>query len=550
MTERLREDKQGVEGEREKESEGGLTSLQGGGSFGSAGEYSSQSPSRRHPRTASAATLPSLVVPRVKPMNSTSPAPVEWYKWNDLTKASQLDFILIKKTDRCKVNDSKAMPNIHIDTDHRPVMMETSARRRPRPNKRQQPETINLRKLAEEPVKAAIEQQMDQLFQKLPDQEGNTEEKWTWFKDALTDTLKANCGTKKRKTGQVKGTSWWNDTVKAATKEKKRLFKKWSKSNLEADYNEYREARRNCKKTIKEAKDQSWKTYSENLAKKSNSSSREFFKAVKAYKQRDEPLDPTAIINDKDGNPLTDSCEITNRWGEYFADLLNPSSDGDRQQQQPFHPWFQEEVDPPILQEGVRNATKTSPKNKAAGIDDITTEAILACGDTGVKWLTRVLNRAWEERAAPDDWQRAIIVPIWKKKGSKRDCSKYRGISLLSHTGKIYAKILEKRIRPVVEHQLSEAQFGFRKNRGCTDAIFALRQLCERSIEYNQDLYTIFIDQEKAVDRVNRDLLWTVLEDYGVKGQLLDSVRAIYRGSLCTVRTRTGLTKWFPVKSE
>ncbi|XP_072016345.1 uncharacterized protein [Amphiura filiformis] len=94
-----------------------------------------------------------------------------WYKWNDLTKASQLDFILIRKTDRCKVNDSKAMPNIHIDTDHRPVMMETSARRRPRPNKRQQPETINLRKLAEEPVKAAIEQQMDQLFQKLPDQE-------------------------------------------------------------------------------------------------------------------------------------------------------------------------------------------------------------------------------------------------------------------------------------------------------------------------------------------------------------------------------------------
>ncbi|XP_072051780.1 uncharacterized protein [Amphiura filiformis] len=342
-----------------------------------------------------------------------------WYKWNDLTKASQLDFILIKKTDRCKVNDSKAMPNIHIDTDHRPVMMETSARRRPRPNKRQQPETINLRKLAEEPVKAAIEQQMDQLFQKLPDQEGNTEEEWTWFKDALTDTLKANCGTKKRKTGQVKGTSWWNDTVKAATKEKKRLFKKWSKSNLEADYNEYREARRNCKKTIKEAKDQSWKTYGEDLAEKSSSSSREFFRAVKAYKQRDEPFDPTAIINDKDGNPLTDSCKITNRWGEYFEDLLNPSGDGDRQQQQPFHPRFQEEVDPPILQEEVRNAIKTSPENKAAGIDDITTEAIRACGDTGVKWLTRVFNRAWEERAVPDDWQRAIIVPIWKKKGVK-----------------------------------------------------------------------------------------------------------------------------------
>ena len=32
-------------------------------------------------------------------------------------------------------------------------------------------------------------------------------------------------------------------------------------------------------------------------------------------------------------------------------------------------------------------------------------------------------------------------------------------------------------------------------------------QLCERSIEYNQDLHLVFVDQEKAFDRVNRDKL-------------------------------------------
>ena len=52
--------------------------------------------------------------------------------------------------------------------------------------------------------------------------------------------------------------------------------------------------------------------------------------------------------------------------------------------------------------------------------------------------------------------------------------------------------------------------------------------MCERTIEFNQDMYTIFIDQEKAFDRVNRDQLWAVLEDYGVRGQLTDNVRAIY----------------------
>ena len=69
----------------------------------------------------------------------------------------------------------------------------------------------------------------------------------------------------------------------------------------------------------------------------------------------------------------------------------------------------------------------------------------------------------------PEDWQKAI----WKKKGSKKDCSTNRGISLLSHEGKMYAKILEQRTRVKTEH-LSDAQFGFRKGRGCTDKIFAL----------------------------------------------------------------------------
>ena len=44
------------------------------------------------------------------------------------------------------------------------------------------------------------------------------------------------------------------------------------------------------------------------------------------------------------------------------------------------------------------------------------------------------------------DWRKALVVPVHKK-GSKLQCKNYRGISLLSIPGKVYAKILEKRIR-------------------------------------------------------------------------------------------------------
>ena len=75
---------------------------------------------------------------------------------------------------------------------------------------------------------------------------------------------------------------------------------------------------------------------------------------------------------------------------------------------------------------------------------------------------------------------------------------------------------------------LSEAQFG------CTDAIFAPRQLSETTIEYDEKIAMCFVDQEEAFDRVDRSLQWRVLEQYGVHGQLLDGIRALYRDSACT----------------
>ena len=90
----------------------------------------------------------------------------------------------------------------------------------------------------------------------------------------------------------------------------------------------------------------------------------------------------------------------------------------------------------------------------------------------------------------------------------------------MSHTGKIFCKILEKRLRTTLESQLSETQDGFRKNKGCTDSIFALRQLIEKSIEFNETLYLAFVDQEKAFDRVDRNKLWEILKQYVVSTHL------------------------------
>ena len=88
---------------------------------------------------------------------------------------------------------------------------------------------------------------------------------------------------------------------------------------------------------------------------------------------------------------------------------------------------------------------------------------------------------------------------------------------------------------------------GFQK-RGSTDAVFALGQLSEKVTEYDRELNIVF-DQEKAFDRVNRDKLLQTLEMYNIRGQLLDSIRAMYANSMSTVRTSEGLTDWFDITS-
>ena len=68
-----------------------------------------------------------------------------------------------------------------------------------------------------------------------------------------------------------------------------------------------------------------------------------------------------------------------------------------------------------------------------------------AGGEVIVWWLTAIFNVVWRTGVTPIDWRRAIIIPIHKK-GSKRVCKNYRGISLLSVPEKVFGKILNDRM--------------------------------------------------------------------------------------------------------
>ena len=169
----------------------------------------------------------------------------------------------------------------------------------------------------------------------------------------------------------------------------------------------------------------------------------------------------------------------------------------------------------------VATAIKGIKSGKAAGEDEIRPEMLKALTGEGILWLTRVCQVAWKLGKTPRDWQTGVIIPTFKK-GDRKQCTNYRRISLLSLPGKVYAKCLERKCREIVESKLEDGQYGFRPGRSTTDQIFTLKQIFEKS----WDLFACFDDLEKAYDRVPRDKLWEVLQEYGVSSQLLRATKS------------------------
>ena len=88
---------------------------------------------------------------------------------------------------------------------------------------------------------------------------------------------------------------------------------------------------------------------------------------------------------------------------------------------------------------------------------------------------------------------RAIIAPLYKGKGDRRECKNYRGISLLSIPGKVYGRILIEKVHSLTEGLIGEEQCGFRSGNGCVDQVFVMKQMSEKFVDKNKCLYVAYI---------------------------------------------------------
>ena len=84
------------------------------------------------------------------------------------------------------------------------------------------------------------------------------------------------------------------------------------------------------------------------------------------------------------------------------------------------------------------------------------------------------------------------------KKGNDKECSNCCTIAPISHTSKEMLRILQARLQQYVNHEIPDAQAGFRKGRGTRDQMANIRWITERARAFQKNIYICFIDYAKA----------------------------------------------------
>ncbi|KAK3535145.1 hypothetical protein QTP70_004799 [Hemibagrus guttatus] len=338
-----------------------------------------------------------------------------------------------------------------------------------------------------------------------------------------------------------KETWWWNEEVQDSIQRKRLAKKKWDMDRTEENRQEYKELQRRVKREVSKAKQ---KAYDELYTRlDTREGEKDLYRLARQRDRDGKDVQQVRVIKDRDGRVLTSEESVQRRWKEYFEELMN--EENEREKRVEGVNSVEQKVDK-IRKDEVRKALKRMKSGKAVGPDDIPVEVWKCLGEAAVEFLASLFNRVLESEKMHEEWRRSVLVPIFKNKGDVQSCSNYRGIKLMSHTMKLWERVVEARLRKVVE--ICEQQYGFMPRKSTTDAIFALRILMEKYRDGQRELHCVFVDLEKAYDRVEREELWYCMRKSGVAEKYVRVVQDMYERSRTVVKCAVGQTEEFKVE--
>ncbi|KAK3558341.1 hypothetical protein QTP86_017253, partial [Hemibagrus guttatus] len=451
-------------------------------------------------------------------------------------RRTQVDYILCRRGNLKEISDCKVVVGESVARQHRMVVcrMTLMVCKTKRSKIEKKTKWWKLKK----------EECCEEFRQKLRQALGGQvvlPDDWETTAEVIRETGRKVLGVSSGRRKEDKETWWWNEEVQDSIQRKRLAKKKWDMDRTEENRQEYKELQRRVKREVSKAKQKAYEELYTRLDTREGE--KDLYRLARQRDRDGKDMQQVRVIKDRDGRVLTSEESVQRRWKEYFEELMN--EENEREKRVEGVNSVEQKVDK-IRKDEVRKALKRMKSGKAVGPDDIPVEVWKCLGEAAVEFLANLFNRVLESERMPEEWRRSVLVPIFKNKGDVQSCSNYRGIKLMSHTMKVWERVVEARLRKVVE--ICEQQYGFMPRKSTTDAIFALRILMEKYRDGQKELHCVFVDLEKAYDRVPREELWYCMRKSGVAEKYVRVVQDMYERSRTVVRCAVGQTEEFNVE--
>ena len=205
-----------------------------------------------------------------------------------------------------------------------------------------------------------------------------------------------------------------------------------------------------------------------------------------------------------------------------------------------------QKLDLPLLSEEMGASLKSMQTSKTPGSSGLTQEFLWFYWSDLSIFFQELINEIYEDDFLSESQKKGIIKISYKKNG-RQFIKNYRPITLLNTDLKVITKTLAKRLASVLNNVIHDSQKCV-KGRKITENIHLAQDLIDAILKDKSSAAYIFIDQEKAFDRVSHNFLFKTLNKFGVGENFIKWVKIIYKDATSKVKVNGFFTDCIKIK--
>ena len=331
---------------------------------------------------------------------------------------------------------------------------------------------------------------------------------------------------------------WWTREVAQAVAKRKRAFRNYIRHKDIQHLILRNKERSKTKRIIREAKRASWRSFVNQFTSRTPLSKvwglvrclsgKRSVSCLPPLKIQDNLItEPVQIIN-----TLAKSiqhCSSTNNYRHNFVNLARTFF------RVPENAFVSDNAEPynvPFSLSELQEAIKSSG-NTCVGPDRLHYMFFRNLPFTAIQFILTTFNDLWITHVFPEAWRESIIIPIAKPGKDTTDPENYRPISLTSCLGKLFERMVAKRLSWYLEEHgiLSKFQSGFRPKHHTIDHLIRLETDIRKGFKQKQKTTAVFLDISRAYDMVFKPAVVFKISKIGIKGHLAYYLKGFLTGS-------------------